>query len=349
MVTVSNSLIQTNALTVKSNAPLSNLLQVGQLLTATIKPLSNNQAQLNIGNQTFIANTKQPITESGTIQVKVNQVSPEVKLSITQPQANPSGNSNTQNIAQTAYRQFIPTQAPLSQVFQQINLLQSLPPSLQTPLQQLLDQATKKNLTLNAGSLKQKLSDSGLFLESKLASSSNSQSTTAIKHDIKNQVLQLQQQVTDLQQQKPSNNLNKLANLLNQALSRLTVQQVQLFENPLVTPLEMPYESSPNHIKDNIEFRKLKKEQSHEWEAYIDSTLNEGLLSVKLKLSENGNIDCYLWCETEILQDKVANQLDRLKQALIDHHLMVNNIQISAQKPVKTDNSTKMALIDIKI
>jgi len=349
MVTVSNNLIQANALTVKSNAPLSNLLQVGQLLTATIKPLSNNQAQLNIGNQTFIANTKQPVTQSGTVQVKVNQVSPEIKLSITQPQANTSGNSNTPNVAQSAYRQFIPLQAPLSQVFQQINLLQSLPPSLQTPLQQLLDQATKKNLTLNAESLKQKLSDSGLFLESKLASPSKKESSATLKNDLKNQVLQLQQQVSELQQQKPSTSLNKLANLLNQALSRLTVQQVQLFENPLVTPLEMPYESSPNHIKDNIEFRKIQQHKNNQWEAYIDSTLDEGLLSVKLKLSENGNIDCYLWCETETLQDKVVNQLDTLKQALIDNDLTVNNIQISAQKPVKTDNSTKMALIDIKI
>lgn len=349
MVTVSNNLIPANALTVQSNSPLSSLLTVGQLLTATVKPINNHQVQLNIANQTLIANTKQPITANGSVQVKVNQVSPEIQLSIVPTSAKQSGNLGNQNIVQAAYRQFIPSQAPLTQVFQQINMLQPLPPNLQTPLHQLIEQATKRNQDLNAESIKQKLNDSGLFLESKLATQSGKLLAQNLKNDLKSQILQLQQQVAHIQQENPSNNVNKLANLLNQALSRLTVQQVQLFENPTITPLEIPYERTKDNEKDNIEFRKVQKNDQHQWEAYIDSTLADGLLSVKLKLSDNGALDCYLWCETDTLQNKVEQQLNSLGELLSETGLKLNNIQISSQKPVKTDTSTKMALIDIKI
>ncbi|BCN93017.1 hypothetical protein THMIRHAM_08020 [Thiomicrorhabdus immobilis] len=212
-----------------------------------------------------------------------------------------------------------------------------------------MEQVTKRNQGLNADNIKQKLNDSGLFLESKLATQARNQTPQNFKNDLKNQILQLQQQVTDLQQQNPSNSLNKLSHLLNQALSRLTVQQVQLFENPTITPLEIPYETTKDNIKDYIEFRKVNQNDKNQWEAYIDSTLTEGLLSVKLRLSDNGTLDCYLWCETAPLQNKVEQQLGSLQELLDRTGLKLNNIQISSQKPVKTDTSTKMALIDIKI
>jgi len=349
MVTISNNFINAQALTIKPNSTVTNLLKVGQILSANVQPISNNQAQITIGNQTLLASTKTPIQENGTIQVRVNQVKPDIQLSIIDSQTKPTKSGSNQQAIQTAYRQFIPNQSPLSQVFQQINLLQSLPPSIQAPLQQLLDQISKNNQAINGQSLKQKLNESGLFLESKLGNTSKNEAATNIKNDVKAQILQLQQQVSTLQQQSTSSSLNKLSTLLNQALSRLTVQQVQLFESPNITPLEVPFERNKGDNKDYIELRKSEQNEQTHWEAYVDLTLPTGLLSAKLKLSEQGNLDCYLWCETEELETNVANQIEALKQLLNSNDLQLNSIQITPTKPIKTNNTTKMALIDIKI
>lgn len=349
MVTISNNFINAQALTIKPSNPVTSLLKIGQTLSANVQPISNNQAQITIGNQTLLATTKTPIQESGTILVRVTQLKPDIQLSIINSQAKPTISANNQQTIQTAYRQFIPNQAPLSQVFQQINLLQSLPPSIQAPLQQLLDQVSKNNQGINGQNIKQKLSESGLFLESKLKGTSKNEAATNIKNDVKAQVLQLQQQVSTLQQQTASSSLNKLSNLLNQALSRLTVQQVQLFENPNITPLEVPFEGNKGDNKDYIELRKNEQNEQTQWEAYVDLTLPTGLLSAKLKLSEQGLLDCYLWCETEDLESSVAKQIESLKQLLNNNELQLNSIQITPKKPIKTDNTTKMALIDIKI
>lgn len=349
MVTISNNFINAQALTIKPSSPVTNLLNVGQILSANVQPVSNNQAQITIGNQTLLATTKTPIQESGTLQVRVTQLKPDIQLSIITSQAKPTNSASNQQTIQTAYRQFIPNQTPLSQVFQQINLLQSLPPSIQAPLQQLLDQVSKNNQGVNGQSIKQKLSESGLFLESKLGNASKNEAATNIKNDVKAQILQLQQQVSTLQQQSASSSLNKLSTLLNQALSRLTVQQVQLFENPNITPLEIPFEGNKGDNKDYIELRKNEQNEQTQWEAYIDLTLPTGLLSAKLKLSGEGSLDCYLWCETEELESNVANQIESLKQLLNSSELELHSIHITPTKPTKTDNTTKMALIDIKI
>jgi len=349
MVTISNNLINAQALTIKSSNAVTSLLKVGQTLSANVQPISNNQAQITIGNQTLLANTRTPIQESGTIQIRVNQIKPDIQLSIITSQAKPNNSGTSQQAIQTAYRQFIPNQTPLTQVFQQINLLQSLPPSIQTPLQQLLDQLSKSNQGINGQSIKQKLTESGLFLESKLGSTNKNKVATTLKNDVKAQILQLQQQVSSLQQQSASSSLNKLSTLLNQALSRLTVQQVQLFENPNITPLEVPFERTKGNNKDYIELRKNEQSEQTQWEAYIDLTLPSGLLSAKLKLSEQGLLDCFLWCETEELESNVASQIESLKQLLNSNELQLNSVQITHKKPVKTDNTTKMALIDIKI
>ena len=348
MVTISNSYLNTQALTVKTNNSVESLLKLGQILNANIQSVSGNKVQLTIGNQTLIATSKTPIQETGTIQVKVNQVKPDLQLVIVSPQNKQTASTPTTQTLQAAYRQFIPLQAPLTQVFQQITLLQSLPPSLQTPVQQLLDLVSKSNQSISGDTLKQKLANSGLFLESKL-SSGKTLDISSVRNDVKAQILQLQQQVSAIQQQTSSSALTKLATLLDQALSRITVQQIQMFENPNITPLEIPFERDKKADNDQIEIRKNKQEDKDNWEAYIDLTLPQGLLSVKLRLSEENELDSYIWTETEELKNIVENDINILKELLVSNEINLKTMLISPNKPKKTDSSTKIALIDIKI
>ena len=348
MVSIPNNYINTQALTVKTANPVDSLLKLGQVLNANIQSVNGNKVELTIGNQTLIATTKTPLQETGTIQVKVNQVKPDLQLTIVNPQSKQTASpANTQTL-QAAYRQFIPLQAPLTQVFQQITLLQSLPPSLQASIQQLLDLVSKPNQSTSGDTLKQRLADSGLFLESKL-SLGKSTNASSLKSDVKAQILQIQQQVSSIQQQTNSNSLTKLATLLDQALSRITVQQIQMFENPNITPLELPFERNKASDNDLIEIRKNEQDEKTSWEAYVDLTLPQGLLSVKLKLSEENELDGYVWSETEELKNTVENEISILKDLLLANDLNLNTLLISKNKPKKTDNSTKMALIDIKI
>jgi len=349
MVTVNNNLFPTQTMALKPTGAIASLLKVGQTFTANIQSVEGNQVKLSIGNQTLLATTKQPLQENGSIQVRVNQVTPDVQLAIVTSKGKTSPSIQAQQTAQIAYRQFIPSQSPLTQVFQQISLLQSLPATIQAPVQQLLNQINKGSHSLSAQDIKQKLTNSGLFLESKIHTGDTKTMPAALKNDIKAQVLQLQQQVSTAQSQTPSSSLTKLAGLLSQALSRLTVQQVQLFENPNITPLEIPFQRQNSLHKDLLEFRKGTGNAENTWEAYIDLTLPDGLLSTKLKLSENGNLDCFVWCETDELKESVAENLESLKTYLESCNLNINHIQISPTRPAKTQNSTKVALIDIKI
>ena len=348
MVIISNNYLNTQSLTARPGSSIESLLKIGQVLSANIQSINGNKVQLTLGNQTLVATSKTPILETGTVQVKVNQVKPELQLSIVSSDAKPSTTAaNTQTI-QAAYRQFIPLQAPLTQVFQQINLLQSLPPSVQASIQQLLDQISKPAQSLNGNTLKQRLADSGLFLESKLASGKSIE-PASLNKDVKAQILQLQQQVSAIQQQANSASLTKLATLLDKALSRITVQQVQMLENPNITPLELPFERDRKTDNDLIEIRKNSLEEKEHWEAYIDLTLPQGLLSVKLKLSETGELDGFIWSETESLKEDVKTQLPLLEELLSANELTLKSLLLSENKPQKTENTTKMALIDIKI
>jgi len=348
MVTIVNNTAQNALLTTRPGNSIDSILKVGQTLTANIQPLNSTQVQLTIGSQTLLATTKTPIQESGPVQVKVSQVTPELKLTIVDKPVQATNSSNISQTVQSAYRQFVPLQSPITQVFQQISLLQSLPPSLQTSVQELINSVTKNQQDVNGQWLKQKLMDSGLFLEAKL-SKSQSATSPSFKQDVKAQILQLQQQVSTIQQQSNNASIGKLSTLLDQALSRITVQQVQLFENPNITPLELPFERHKSTHNDSVEIRKSEQNEEEKWEAYIDLNLPQGMLSVKLNLNSDNLLDCFVWTETDDLKENVEQNMDLLKQSLQIEDVTLNTIQLAVNKPVKSDKTKKMALIDIKI
>jgi len=325
---------------------LNRLLSIGQVLTAKIQPISSEQVKISIGNQNLIANTKQPIVESGTVQLKVKQVTPEIQLSLVANKTSSPAQQTSQTI-QAAYRQFIPNQITLSNSFQQISLLQSLPPSLQTPVNQLLNQFAKQDYQgFNGKDLKNRIFNSGLFLESKLK---NEASVQNVKQDLKAQLLQLQQQANRAQLSQHSDSVGKLSTILSQALSRITVQQIQLFENPLVTPFNLLNEAEDRVQEDYIEIHKRQQNDKQTWEVYVDLSLPEGEFASKLVLPEDENLQCFIWCDSPTLLEKIESRLPELQKLLENNNINQPLVQISAQKPSKAQQSIKVALIDIKI
>ncbi|VAW47378.1 hypothetical protein MNBD_GAMMA04-1737 [hydrothermal vent metagenome] len=347
MVYISNNNPQTLSPTLNNLNSIQSkntVLQVGQVLNATIKPLQGNQVQINMGTQTLLATSKEASLPTGTVQVQVKQTQPSIMLAIISNKPTPS-NTQVQQTLQANYRQLMPAQTNISQAFQQISLLQALPPSLLSPINQLLDQMLKSGTPLSGKELKSRLEQSGLFLESKLKNSEQPK----VQNDLKAKLLSLKQQTETLQAKSPSSQLTQLASLLTQAINRLTVQQLQLYENPLVTPLELPFERNKGVHKNTLEFRQNQNTSPASWELLMNIDLPQGELFTKLLMNQKGEISCIFWCETNVLESLVKEQLDTLNQQFLSHELPVNTIQIVPQKPITSTQSTQVALIDIHI
>jgi hypothetical protein len=344
MVNISNNFTTAQSLALNSTNQNSALLKVGQVLNANIEQVQGKQVTLTIGNQTLIATSKTDIQESGTIQVRVKQLQPTVELAIVHA-SKPNTTQQMQSTLQAAYRHFMPNQTALPQAFQQISLLQGLPASLLGPINQLLEQVTKNASPLSGNALKDRMADSGLFLESKLKQPEKPNLST----DIKAQLLTLQKQTETLSIKAPSSQLSQLLSTLTQAINRLTVQQLQLYENPNITPLELPYSDRKNNYNDYIEFRKNTPSESPSWEILINLHLPAGELSSKLTLNQQGEFSCFIWCETAILEQTISENITQLEQQFAQQELKLQNVLIVKQKPSKTEKSTQVALIDIHI
>ncbi|WP_019556690.1 hypothetical protein [Thiomicrorhabdus arctica] len=344
MVNISNNFTTAQSLTLNSAAQSASLFKVGQVVTANIEQIQGKQVTLSIGSQTLVATSKLDLQESGLIQVRIKQLQPTIELAIIRaPKQNNS--QQLQNVLQAALRQVIPNQTALPQAFQQISLLQGLPASLLGPVNQLLEQIVKSQIPLSGSALKQKMADSGLFLESKLKQADKPN----LNHDIKSQLLSLRQQAEALNIRSPSPQIAQLLGSLNQAINRITLQQLQLYENPNITSLDLPSSHKKQDEQDYIEFRKHSESGSPRWEVLIDLHLPIGEMSAKLTLNQQNEFNCFLWCETETLERSISEHLTQLKKQFEHQNLQLQNLLIVKQKPTKTEKSTQVALIDIHI
>lgn len=344
MVNISNNFTAAQSLTLKSANQSASLLKVGQVVTANIEQIQGKQVTLSIGSQTLVATSKIDIQESGMIQVRVKQLQPTIELAIVQT-SKQNSSQQLQNTLQAALRQVIPNQTALPQAFQQISLLQGLPVSLLGPVNQLLEQISKSQIPLTGSALKEKIADSGLFLESKLKQADKPN----LNNDIKGQLLLLQKQAEALNIRSPSPQISQLLSTLNQAINRITLQQLQLYENPNITPLDLPNNHDKQDDQDYIEFRKHSESGTPRWEVLIDLHLPIGEMSAKLTLNQQNEFNCFIWCETEALEQSISENIMQLKNQFENQELQLHNLLIVKQKPTKTEKSTQVALIDIHI
>jgi hypothetical protein len=344
MVNISNNFTGAQSLTLNSAIQSASLLKVGQVITANIEQIQGKQVTLTIGSQTLVATSKTDIQDSGIIQVRIKQLQPTIELAIVQT-SKPNSSQQLQNTLQAALRQVIPNQTALPQAFQQISLLQGLPASLLGPVNQLLEQVSKSQMPVSGSDLKARMADSGLFLESKLKQADKPN----LNNDIKGQLLSLQKQAETLNIRSPSPQISQLLGSLNQAISRITLQQLQLYENPNITPLDLPYNHDKKDDQDYIEFRKDSQSDSPRWEVLIDLHLPTGEMSAKLTLNQLNEFNCFIWCETEALEQSISENITQLKNQFEHQELQLQNLLIVKQKPTKTEKSTQVALIDIHI
>ncbi|BBP45567.1 hypothetical protein THMIRHAS_09400 [Thiosulfatimonas sediminis] len=351
MLTITGNLNPSQLTSELSKNLLANL-KTGQVINADIQQIKDNQVALKVGQNTLLASTKESNIPTGPVQLTVKQTQPTLVLSITARQTTPL--EQQQQVLNNALRQHLSNQIPLGQGAQQFTqLLNQLPSSLQAPLIALLDNL-RKPLNLESGkSLKLQLENSGLFMENKLLQSANTNLTNSLQNDLKAQLLQFKQLSQTLQNtQSAANNPNlQLASKLSdQMISRITFNQLQLYENPAFTLLDLP-NNSQRSVEDQLEFRKYSSQPNNRWEAFINVHTELGEIKSKLSYAEQQTeqLFCGVWCENSALQAQVLAALPQLTEQL--QTLQIENLKVELlnQAPQQSKQTQRVALVDIHI
>jgi hypothetical protein len=320
------------------NASAQNALKtlVGQTLNATITQAQPGQVSVQINGQTYQAQTALNLKPQDQIQVKVEQQHGQIRLVI-QPQTTP------QDTLQAHYRQLLPQQISLQQSLQllsQPQLMQQLPPAAQAQLTILLDQLLRPQAPLDGKRIKQALDNSGQFLESKLAKrQANPQ------HDAKAQLFKLQQ---TLSHQDTTPSLTRALGLVNDSLNKITLNQLQQLEYPLVTQAELPLRHEQDVFPLNLEIR--KQTRPNQWEAMLYLSLHQQQdVICKITWVDERYFNALFYIENAPLRAHFEQALPELKAMFEQAQLPLRQLNTTPVKPSFSQNAQKLGLIDIKI
>lgn len=368
MVTIFNNL-NLSQLQNLNERNLSSVLKVGQQLNVNIDKISGNQVLIKLGSLSLNATTLDTALKTGPAKVEVTQTQPQLMVSLVKTTNTPSNASASNQkivetlLLQTALRQLLPNQASLNQTFQQLSLLPNLPPNLQAPLQQLLDQMKKTNLPNGGKALKAEVENSGLFFESKVKNIPAGKNAQTLQQDLKALMLQL---LKTAQSTEPQNaNIKQLTKALIQAINRISYQQLSYFETPMNLQMEFIRERGQTTIEEQLHFKKNQRANQSSWQVWLQIGLPEGILQTKISLNElsapiendgmkskpKHQLFCYFWCENSEILDQIKQSEEILVEKLSELELDTISVQLS-QEPLEFNpdkHKQPISLIDVKI
>jgi hypothetical protein len=322
-------------------------ISVGQTLAATVLKVSNGQALLNIAGQTFAAKTspEMPLLEGQQLQAKVTQIKPNVVLTFSNAQNQPTP-VNSDKLLQQVLTQILPNQTSVSQgLTQLVQLTQTggLPTIIQTYLFKLFDSLFKLSDKVKVEEFKAALLTSGLFLENSLAKNKK-----PYANDFKAHLLKLLDIIRNEPSQSPE--LKSLAKTLNQILNKVTHQQIQAVENPNAWTIQLP--TSPNNnplIEFQLDIRKTSGHHAAIWETLISLDISDTGTMIAKCTMQNEEFGFQFWTEQVALAKQIEDNLDVFREQLRQNGLRVKHILMNTQKPEANPMATKIALIDIRV
>ena len=331
-----------------SNASAQGLkLLLGNTYNISINKVVGNQVHFSLAGNSLTATSPHNLEGVKQLEVKVTQLTPTLTLQA-QPKAPPTANLDQKNqaLTQATYRQLLPNQIPINQGLQQLFQLSqntNLTAAIQTHLSQLFEQLFRPNGQLTAKDLKNQLQASGLFLENHL-----SKQGKPAKGDIKAKLLQLLALTQQQQTASKETDLLKVSKAIHQTLNKLTLQQLQIFENPSMVSIQLPLQPNRQFQEITIDIRKLQTNDEPVWETLLNLELDQGEMTAKLTL-QNETLSMSFWADNQSLEQKIESGFPALKTALKEAELNVSQLLIAKQKPTNTLQAKKVALIDIHI
>jgi len=323
--------------------------QVGQILKASvIEQLSNTTLLLKIGNTQLTAKTNLSLPPGAELQLKViNQGEQPLLKIISLP------NSKTEtNLA--ALRQALPKQAPLSDLFSALKVVDHrLPQILQQAVQSLQAGLSSRMDLLNPEGIKKALNESGTFFESRI---NDQKQVNNVHADLKGKLLRLadllrNENLTQHQNAGKNNLLSLLADNkaipelqrhVESALARIQLNQLNSLPNSeqhsQAFLLELPVKENEHidvfSVKINEEDQqKTDQESSKRWSIQLSFTL-DGLGNIHAKLILGGEkVHASLWAEEEKTYELIQNNLHQLNERLTDVKFIDPDVKCFKGKP----------------
>lgn len=340
-----SNLITSQGATLNSASPQALKLLLGSTYTINVNKVVGNQVHFSLAGNALTATSAQNLEGVKQLDVKVTQLTPTLTLQA-QPKA-PVANleQSNQALLQATYRQLLPNQMPVNQGLQQLFQLSqnaNFPPIIQTHLTQLFEQLFRPSTQMTAKDLKNQLLASGLFLENNLAKQGK-----PAKGDIKAKLLQLLA-LTQQQNGNKETDLLKLSKAIHQTLNKLTLQQLQTYENPSTVSIQLPLQPNRQFQEISIDIRKIKTQADPVWETLLNLELEQGEITTKLSL-QNDQISMSFWADNTSLERQIESGFPALKEAFEEANIELSQLMMSKQKPTSATHAKKVALIDIHI
>lgn len=341
-----SNMISSQGATLNSASPQALKLLLGSTYTININKVVGNQVHFSLAGNALTATTAQNLEGVKQLDVKVTQLTPTLTLHA-QPKAAPTANleQSNQALLQATYRQLLPNQMPVNQGLQQLFQLSqnaSFPPIIQTHLTQLFEQLFRPSAQMTAKDLKNQLLASGLFLENNLVKQGK-----PAKGDIKAKLLQLLT-LTQQQNADKETDLLKLSKAIHQTLNKLTLQQLQTYENPSTVSIQLPLQPNKQFQEISIDIRKIKTQTDPVWETLLNLELEQGEITTKLSL-QNDRVSMSFWADSTALEHQIEAGFPALTEAFKEANIELAQLMMSKQKPTSATHAKKVALIDIHI
>lgn len=290
----------------------------------------------------------------------------EINLQLIKPGNPPTFNvtpvsldSNQQIIE--AFKQLLPIQtssAPLlnqlRQVLPQLQNAATVAETLKSLAQEILRTIPGKTQLAEPTQLKQAISESGLFLESKLVELLSGKPDVLLQDDFK---LKLSKLIQLINQELSKQNDNKLTidtlkeslQKAQAALAKLTLDQLNSLpreESPKQSwSLELPFfhNQTTDNVKIEIEQDKARDTDNPQTNWAVSITITPpDLATIHCKIScYDGSINTRFWSEAAGTVDKINAHLDYLKQQFENKGLTTGFMEAHQGQPAQSDSSKK--------
>ncbi len=267
---------------------ISNVTQswkVGQVLNATTQRGGEAQSNvlIKVGELTLEAKTPVALTSGQPVKLLVKSLaenSSVTKLPLLSIISNPSLTADSTNLASLKLRQFIAVQQSFTQLQQLSDKVlanqaptDKLPNELKTLLSNLQNTLFLNPQKISSAQLKQQISNSGIFLESKILSQSNQQkSNVNLNNDFKFQLLTIKAELAALLPPKTSSDVFSLS-----------PQQLTQLQAIIKSPINSATENPLNRLTDKL-FTLLPRESIAQLSSLLSGqTVNTVTVSKELQ------------------------------------------------------------------
>ncbi len=347
-----------------ANNPKFNPKQ-GQIITATVIGLKNNQLQLQIPtnkSSSIISIDKQHlISSSPELSIGALKKGEKIQLEVVKNPDQisfkllPQPVNSEQKIVDTI-KQLFPTQQPPSELINQlldklpvIHKNENIPDALKRLAREILN-STPQLKDVNPKQLKKLFSQSGLFLEANLVQAATSKKSTIDPADFKGLLLKFQQALKqELDIKKDTKAQSTEVNLLKEMQQKTESSLAKTILNQFaslpredstrnVWILDLPFLNKENAETVRVEIDKEQQQENTEdrenWTVSVTITPQERE-TIYCKIScYDQTINTLFWSDNEEVVDEIDQHLDYLKSQLEKAGL--NPGRMSANKGVPT-------------